>query len=162
MTVAETIYQFPLKQLNGKDYDMSKLEGKVVLIVNTASKCGFTPQLAGLEELNKQYADKGLVVLGFPCNQFAGQEPLEGDEIQQVCKRNYGVSFQIMEKIEVNGDNQAPIYEYLKRTKPGILGLKRVKWNFEKFLVNREGVVVERFASTTEPKSIIPYIEKLL
>lgn len=156
------IYKFSLKALNGKAFDSNSLKGKVVLIVNTASKCGFTPQFEGLEQLHKDYSSKGLVILGFPCNQFGGQDPGSGDEIHEFCQRNYGVSFPMMEKIEVNGDNESPLYAYLKSEKSGLLGLKRIKWNFEKFLVGKDGRVVERFSSLTEPKKISSQIEKLL
>jgi glutathione peroxidase len=130
--------------------------------VNTASKCGLTPQFQGLEQLHKDYASKGLVILGFPCNQFGGQDPGSGDEIHEFCQRNYGVSFPMMEKIEVNGDNEYPLYSYIKAEKPGPLGLKRIKWNFEKFLVDKNGNVFNRYASTTTPDSLVSDIEKLL
>jgi glutathione peroxidase-family protein len=136
---------------------MSDYKGKVVLIVNTASKCGFTPQYEGLEKLYKsiksQYPDD-FTVLGFPCNQFGGQEPGTDDDIQSFCQINYGVSFPIMGKTEVNGDHANPLFEWMKKEKPGLMGLKRVKWNFEKFLIGRDGKVVERWASTTKPESL--------
>ncbi|KAI8895654.1 thioredoxin-like protein [Globomyces pollinis-pini] len=156
------IYSFPVKDLYNKDFDMTSLQGKVVLVVNTASQCGFTPQFADLESLHKQYSDKGLVILGFPCNQFGGQEPGVGEEIKTFCQRNYGVSFPMMQKIDVNGDNEHPLYSYIKKEKPGILGLQRIKWNFEKFLIDREGKVFSRYASTTNPSSMAGDIEKLL
>ncbi|KAJ2723715.1 Glutathione peroxidase 2 [Coemansia sp. Benny D115] len=155
-------YKLSFKTLQGQDYSFDKLRGKVVLIVNTASKCGFTGQYKGLEELNKKYADKDLVVLGFPSNQFGAQEPGNAEEIGEFCQRNYGVSFPVMEKSDVNGDHENPVYAYLKNSKPGILGLKRIKWNFEKFLVDRQGNVVERWASTTAPNSIESTIESYL
>ena len=162
MTVSKNIYEFPLKTLTGKAFDAETLKGKVVLIVNTASKCGFTPQFEGLEQLHKDYSSKGLIILGFPCNQFGGQDPGSGGEIHEFCQRNYGVSFPMMEKIEVNGDNEYPLYSYIKAEKPGPLGLKRIKWNFEKFLVDKNGNVFNRYASTTTPDSLVSDIEKLL
>jgi glutathione peroxidase len=156
-----TIYNYALKTLQGKPFDVNTLKGKVVLIVNTASKCGLTPQFKGLEELHQKYKEKGLVILGFPCNQFGAQEPGVGDEIQQFCSRNYGVTFQIMEKIDVNGDTTYPLYSYLKSEKK-FLGIEAIKWNFEKFLVNREGIVVDRYAPATEPHALEKDIEKYL
>jgi glutathione peroxidase len=132
MTAAQNIYGFELKTLTGKPFDTANLQGKVCLIVNTASKCGYTRQLAGLEELHQEFGQKGLVILGFPCNQFGGQDPGSADEIGEFCTKNYSVQFQMMEKIEVNGDNEHPLYNYLKHEKPGIMGLKLIKWNFEK------------------------------
>lgn len=162
MNLTKTIYDFSLKSLTGKPFDVESLRGKVVLIVNTASKCGFTPQFQSLEELHKKYKDKGLVILGFPCNQFASQDPGSSSEIAEFCTRNYGVSFQMMEKINVNGDDEHPLYSYLKSEKRGIFNLKRIKWNFEKFLVNKQGKVVERYASITDPLSLSADVEKLL
>lgn len=136
---------------------MADYRGKVVLIVNTASKCGFTPQYAGLETLYKTLKEKhgdDFQILGFPCNQFGSQEPGTDDDIQSFCQINYGVSFPIMQKIEVNGDGAAPLYQWLKTEKPGIMGLKMIKWNFEKFLIGRDGQVKNRWASTTKPESI--------
>lgn len=146
----------------GEEFPFKDLEGKVVLIVNVASKCGFTPQYKELEELNQKYKDQGLVILGFPCNQFLGQEPGSQDEIQTFCQLNYGVTFPVLKKIDVNGDNTDPVYKYLKSQKSGLLGLSRVKWNFEKFLVDKTGKVVERYGSTTKPLSIGSKIESLL
>jgi glutathione peroxidase len=146
----------------GKPYEFSQLKGKVVLIVNVASKCGFTPQYKGLEELNKKYGPEGLVILGFPCNQFAHQEPGSQEEIESFCQLNYGVSFPILKKIDVNGSNADPVYNYLKNEKSGLLGFKGIKWNFEKFLVDKNGKVVERYASTTSPSSIDATIAKYL
>jgi glutathione peroxidase len=157
-----TIYDFELKTLAGKPFDVEQLKGKVALIVNTASKCGQTPQLKGLETLYKKYKDRGFVVLGFPCNQFAWQEPGGPEQIQEFCQRNYGVTFPMMEKIEVNGSNEYPLYGYLKKEKPGIFGLTRIKWNFEKFLVGRDGSVRVRYATGTTPESLEAEIEKLL
>ncbi|KAJ3268929.1 hypothetical protein HDV01_002097 [Terramyces sp. JEL0728] len=153
-----SIYQFQNNALNGKPFDNAALQGKVVLVFNTASKCGLTYHLEGLESLYKTYKDRGLVVVGFPCNQFAKQEPGSAEEIESFCKKNYGVSFPIMEKIKVNGDNQAPIYQYLKEQ----TGNEDIAWNFEKFLIGKDGKVVERFNPKTEPKDLIPAIEKLL
>ena len=136
---------------------MVDYKGKVVLIVNTASKCGFTPQYAGLEQLYKSVQEKypkDFAVLGFPCNQFGGQEPGSDDEIQNFCQINYGVSFPIMGKIEVNGDQAHPLYQWMKKEKPGIMGLQRIKWNFEKFLIGRDGTIKGRWASTTKPESL--------
>ncbi|KAI0719306.1 thioredoxin-like protein [Cerioporus squamosus] len=146
----------------GKTYDFEQLRGKVVLIVNTASKCGFTPQYKGLEALYKKYKDRGFVILGFPCNQFGGQEP-EGDEkIAEFCELNHGVTFPLMAKSDVNGDNTNEVYKWLKSQKAGLLGLTRIKWNFEKFLIDKEGKVVHRWASTTSPEAIDPEVAKLL
>jgi glutathione peroxidase len=141
----------------GQPVDFAEYKGKVVLIVNTASKCGFTPQYAGLETLYKSVREKhgeDFVVLGFPCNQFGGQEPGTDDDIQNFCQVNYGVTFPIMQKTDVNGDNTNPVFAWLKEEKPGLLGLKRIKWNFEKFLVGKDGKVKGRWASTTKPESI--------
>ncbi|KAJ1837421.1 Glutathione peroxidase 2, partial [Coemansia sp. RSA 2703] len=132
-------YNLSFKTLTGADYTFEQLRGKVVLLVNTASKCGFTGQYAGLEELNKKYSDKGLVILGFPSNQFAGQEPGTSEEIGEFCQKNYGVSFTMMEKSNVNGEKENPVYKYIKAAKPGFAGFKVIKWNFEKFLVDRHG-----------------------
>ncbi|KAG2215711.1 hypothetical protein INT46_003923 [Mucor plumbeus] len=157
-----TLYDFTVKDIKNKDWNLSELKGKVVLFVNVASKCGFTKQYSGLEELYKKYEPKGFVIVGAPCNQFGGQEPGSEEEIQNFCTLNWSVTFPLIAKLDVNGDNEAPIYKWLKESQPGLLGLKRVKWNFEKFLIDREGKVVKRYASTTEPKSISAEIEKLL
>jgi len=150
-------------QLPGsKEYDFEQLKGKVVLVVNVASKCGFTPQYKGLQGLHDKYKDKGLVILGFPCNQFAGQEPEDDTGIATFCERNHGVTFPLMAKSDVNGDNSNEVYKYLKSQKSGLLGLTRIKWNFEKFLIDKEGKVVNRWASTTTPEAIDPEIAKLL
>lgn len=148
--------------LSGEIQDLSQYEGKVVLIVNTASKCGFTNQYEGLESLYEQYKDQGLVVLGFPCNQFGEQEKGADGEIASFCQKNYGVSFPMFSKIDVNGDNAAPLYQELKMQAPGILGTKKIKWNFTKFLVNKQGEVVERYAPTTKPQALQADIERLL
>ncbi|KAJ9067902.1 Glutathione peroxidase 2 [Entomophthora muscae] len=157
-----SFYDLSAKTNKGETLDFSTLKGKVVLIVNTASKCGFTPQYDGLEALYKEYKDKGLEILGFPCNQFGSQEPGDDKEIASFCQLNHGVTFPLMEKIEVNGDNVHPVYEFLKSQKAGILGLTRIKWNFEKFLINKEGKVQERYSSMSTPESLMPDIEKLL
>ena len=149
-----SIYDFKAKSLQGNDVALSDFRGKPMLIVNTASKCGFTPQYEGLEKLYEQHKDRGLVVLGFPCNQFGAQEPGSEAEIGAFCQANYGVTFPMFSKIDVNGPNAHPLYNYLKGEKGGILGTKNIKWNFTKFLVNRDGRVVNRFAPTTKPEDI--------
>lgn len=156
-----TIYDFNAKDLSGNNVDFSDFKDKVLLIVNTASKCGFTPQFEGLEKLHQQYKDQGLVVIGFPCNQFGSQDPGSNDEIGAFCQKNYGVDFLMMEKIDVNGNNEHPLYTWLKKQEGGFL-TDGIKWNFTKFLVNRQGEVVERYAPTTKPESIEADIVKLL
>lgn len=151
-----------MKRLNGEPQDLSDFLGQVVLVVNTASKCGFTPQFEGLEALYKEHKDKGLSVLGFPCNQFAQQEKGEGEEIAAFCQKNYGVSFPMFDKIDVNGSNAAPFYKQLKQQAPGLLGSKAIKWNFTKFLINRQGQVVKRYAPTATPESIAKDVIELL
>ncbi|KAH3903011.1 peroxiredoxin HYR1 SCDLUD_000615 [Saccharomycodes ludwigii] len=155
-------YELAPTDNKGNKYPFSELKGKVVLVVNVASKCGFTPQYKGLESLYQKYKDQGLVILGFPCNQFGNQEPGSSDEISSFCSLNYGVTFPIMKKIEVNGDQTDPVYQYLKNEKKGLLGLSRIKWNFEKFLIDKKGNVFERYGSITKPESIENDIEKLL
>ncbi len=157
-----TIYDFSAKTLQGKDVSLSEYRGKPMLIVNTASKCGFTPQYEGLETLYKAHRDQGLVVLGFPCNQFGAQEPGNEEEIGAFCQANYGVSFPMFAKIDVNGPGAHPLYEFLKSEKAGILGSKRIKWNFTKFLVGRDGKVAGRFAPTTKPEDIESAIAKVM
>lgn len=154
-------YQFSAKSLHGKEVKMEEYKGKTVLVVNTASKCGFTPQYAGLEELYEKYKDKGLVILGFPCNQFGNQEPGDEKEIEQGCLVNYGVSFPMFSKIEVNGSNAHPIYNYLKSELKGTFG-KRIKWNFTKFLIDANGKPVKRFAPVTKPEKLEPDVKDLL
>ncbi|MBX9690361.1 MAG: glutathione peroxidase [Candidatus Obscuribacterales bacterium] len=154
------IYTFKAKALDGSEIDFSKFKGDVLLIVNTASACGYTPQYAGLEELNKKFADKGLKVLGFPCNQFGQQEPGQSHEIASFCKKNYGVDFQMFEKIDVNGNNAHPLYKYLTGAENG--NAQAIKWNFTKFLVDRHGKVVKRYESGTKPEDIAADIEKQL
>jgi len=156
-----TFYSFSAKTLQGKVKSMSDYKGKVVVIVNTASKCGFTPQYAGLEELNRKYSEKGLVILGFPCNQFGSQEPGSSTEISEGCLVNYGVSFQMFEKIEVNGSGAHPLYVFLRKQLSGFLG-SRIKWNFTKFVIDRDGKPVKRFAPTTKPEKMEEYLLKLL
>jgi glutathione peroxidase len=157
-----SIYDFHAKTLQGKDVPLSDYRGQVMLIVNTASKCGFTPQYEGLEKLHKQLHGRGFEVLGFPCNQFGKQEPGSESEIGQFCEVNYGVSFPMFAKIDVNGAGAHPLYKYLKHEKPGVLGSERIKWNFTKFLVDRKGRVVARHAPTTPPKALAGEIEALL
>jgi glutathione peroxidase len=156
------IYDFTVKDIHGKSVKLSEYKGKPLLIVNTASECGFTPQYKGLEALFEKLHGKGLEILGFPCNQFGGQEPGTEAEIEQFCEVNYGVTFPMFAKIDVNGDNAAPLYKYLKKEKPGLMGSEAIKWNFTKFLVDREGRVVERYAPNTEPAAIAGDIAKLL
>jgi glutathione peroxidase len=157
-----TLSDFSLPLLSGKPQDLADYAGSVTLVVNVASQCGLTPQYAGLEELYRGYKDRGFVVLGFPCNQFAGQEPGTDAEIASFCEVNYGVSFPIFTRINVNGDDAHPIYKWLKKSAPGLLGSEAIKWNFTKFLIGRDGAVVERYAPTTEPADIAADIEKLL
>ncbi|QDQ27631.1 glutathione peroxidase [Chitinimonas arctica] len=156
------IYDFSAKRLDGSPESLEAYRGKVLLIVNTASECGFTPQFAGLEKLYQDYADKGFAVLGFPCNQFGGQEPGDGEQIGAFCQKNYGVDFPMFDKIEVNGDGTHPLYQYLKSSAKGLLGTEAIKWNFTKFLVDREGCVVDRFAPTTKPEELAGKISALL
>src|SRR5690606_13289963 len=147
-----TLHDFSATSLSGEEIDLSRYAGKAVLVVNTASKCGFTPQYEGLEELHRRYADRGLVVLGFPCDQFGHQEPGDEDEIAEFCQVNYGVSFPMFAKVEVNGSGAHPLYRWLRSQKGGVLG-DRIKWNFTKFLVDPSGQVVKRYASTKTPAS---------
>ncbi len=157
-----TIYDFEALSTTGKSVPLKQYEGKPMLIVNTASACGFTPQFAGLEELHKSYGDKGLVVLGFPCNQFGAQDKGSNDEIASFCQLNYGVSFPMMAKIDVNGGDAHPLYQWLSKEAPGLLGTKAIKWNFTKFLVGRDGQVIKRYAPTDTPKSLAKDIEAVL
>jgi glutathione peroxidase len=156
-----SIYDFSATAINGQETELSMYRGKAMLVVNTASKCGFTPQYKGLEKLHEEYADKGLVVLGFPCDQFGHQEPGTESDIEQFCELNYGVKFPIFAKIEVNGDNAHPLYKWMRSVKKGLFG-SRIKWNFTKFLVDRDGNVVKRYGSTTKPEKIAADIEKAL
>lgn len=157
-----TIRDFKARTLAGETVPLLDYEGKVLLIVNTASNCGFTPQYAGLEELWERYRERGLVVLGFPCNQFGAQEPGSADQIGAFCQKNYGVSFPMFDKIEVNGSGTHPLYAWLKEEAPGFLGSRGVKWNFTKFVVDRTGKVKGRHAPTTKPKDLAREIEALL
>ncbi len=152
---------FSATTLEGREQDLAEYKGSVVLVVNTASQCGLTPQFSGLESLYEKYVDEGLVILGFPCNQFAGQEPGNADEIGAFCQRNYGVSFPMFDKIEVNGANTHPLYQWLKTEKGGLLG-GAIKWNFTKFLVGRDGQVIKRYSPTTEPEKLAVDIEDAL
>ena len=157
-----SIYDFEALQINGQSVPLSQYRGKVLLIVNTASACGFTPQFGGLEELHKQYAGQGLVVLGFPCNQFGSQDPGSNDEIASFCQLNYGVSFPMMAKINVNGAEASPLYKWLTAEAPGLLGSKAIKWNFTKFLVGKDGQVIRRYAPQDAPKKLAADIEAAL
>jgi glutathione peroxidase len=157
-----TIYDFEARQIDGKTVPLKKYQGKVLLIVNTASACGFTPQFGGLEELHQQYGKKGLVVLGFPCNQFGAQDPGSNDEIAQFCQLNYGVSFPMMAKIDVNGPSADPLFQWVTAEAPGLLGSKAIKWNFTKFLIGKDGQVIKRYAPTDEPKALAKDIDTAL
>ena len=157
-----SIYDFEAQQMGGSLVPLAQFRGKPLLIVNTASACGFTPQFAGLEELHKAYAARGLVVLGFPCNQFGSQDPGSNEEIASFCQVNYGVSFPMMQKIDVNGDNAHPLYRWLTAEAPGLLGSKRIKWNFTKFLVGRDGRVLKRYAPQDAPARLARDIEAAL
>lgn len=157
-----TFYNLTVKTIKNQDWNLSTLKGKVVLVVNVASKCGFTKQYAGLESIYQKYHDKGFEIIGAPCNQFNNQEPGDSEEIEKFCKLKYDVSFPLLQKLDVNGQNEAPLYKFLKESKSGIFGFKPVKWNFEKFLIDKEGNVFQRYSSITEPKAIEDDIEKLL
>ncbi|MFO0558325.1 MAG: glutathione peroxidase [Polyangiales bacterium] len=156
------IHEFTMDDLTGRPVDFKQFEGKVLLVVNTASKCGFTPQYKGLEALHKKLNDKGLEILGFPCNQFGQQEPGGADEIATFCERNYGVSFKMFSKIDVNGPTAAPLYQYLKHEAPGLLGTESIKWNFTKFLIDRSGKIVRRYGPNDTPEAIEKDIAALL
>lgn len=156
------IYSFDVKDIQGQTRSLSDYRGKVLLVVNVASACGFTPQYRGLEALYRKYRERGFEVLGFPCNQFGGQEPESEKEIQNFCSLNYEVSFPLFSKIEVNGAHAHPLYQFLKKAEKGLLGTESIKWNFTKFLVDRAGNVVERFAPQASPESLEKPIEKLL
>ena len=157
-----SIYDFKVEDIKHTEQALAAYQGKVLLIVNVASQCGFTPQYTGLEALYERYKDRGLVILGFPCNQFGSQEPGNAEEILNFCTVNYGVNFPLFAKVDVNGDQAHPLYRYLTETKPGLLGTKGIKWNFTKFLVDREGKVVERYAPNAKPEELAGDIEKLL
>ncbi len=160
--MSDSIYDFKATLLNGEEVHLDAYRGKVLLIVNTASECGFTPQYAGLETLYQNLKSKGFVVLGFPCNQFGAQEPGDATAIEQFCQVNFGVTFPMFAKIEVNGENTHPLYAYLKHEAAGLLGTEAIKWNFTKFLVDRDGQVVERYAPATKPEDLAEAIEALL
>ncbi|MFI8707265.1 glutathione peroxidase [Bacillus sp. NPDC077411] len=157
-----TIYNFSAKTIKEEEKSLREYEGKVVLIVNVASKCGFTPQYKGLQALYEKYKEQGFEILGFPCNQFGGQEPGTEEDITSFCELNYGVSFPMFAKIDVKGDSAHPLYKYMTEQAPGILGMKAVKWNFTKFLIGRDGEVIERFAPQKKPEELEREIEKIL
>lgn len=157
-----SVYEFQAQTLQGKTVSLGEYQGKVLLIVNTASACGFTPQYAGLEDLHKQFAAQGFSVLAFPCNQFGQQEKGDATQIQQFCDLNFNISFPLFEKIDVKGANAHPLFRYLTKTKPGFLGTESIKWNFTKFLVNQQGQVVKRYGSVTKPEAIAADIKALL
>jgi len=156
------VYDFEARGLDGRERPLSAFRGQALLIVNTASKCGFTSQYAGLQALQQDYAGRGFSILGFPCNQFGAQEPGDADEIASFCRTSYGVDFPMFAKTDVNGPDAHPLYDYLKRSRPGVLGSRRIKWNFTKFLIDREGRPVRRFGPSTPPDRIRPAIEELL
>jgi glutathione peroxidase len=158
----DRVYDYSAKALDGKEVSLATFTGQVLLIVNTASACGFTPQYSGLEALYRAHAARGFSVLGFPCNQFGKQEPGSEAEIAEFCSREYSVTFPMFAKIEVNGDNAHPLYRFLKRQRPGLMGLESIKWNFTKFLVDREGQVVTRYAPMTRPEALTAEILSLL
>ena len=160
--MSNNLLSIPCTTIKGEQKTLADFAGKAVLVVNTASKCGFTPQYKGLEQLWQQYKDQGLVVLGFPCNQFGKQEPGDEGAISEFCELNYGVSFPLFKKIDVNGSDAHPLFVQLKNQAPGLLGSKGIKWNFTKFLIGREGQVVQRFGPTTKPQDLAPEIEALL
>jgi len=157
-----SVYDFSGKTITGQDKPIAEFKGQVILIVNTASKCGFTPQFKGLEDLYEKYKDRGFAVLGFPCNQFLNQDPGDDAQISEFCQLNYGVSFPMFAKIDVNGENADPLFKHLTAAAPGLLGSKAVKWNFTKFLVDRNGRVISRYAPATKPEDMAADIEKLL
>ena len=157
-----SVHDFSVKKPDGSEQKLADFKGGPILIVNTASKCGFTPQYKGLEALHRKYGPKGLTVIGFPCNQFGAQEPGDAEEIKNFCSLNYDVTFPLMAKVEVNGDSAEPLFTHLKGEKPGLLGTKGIKWNFTKFLVDKQGNVVGRYAPTDKPESLEKDIEKLL
>lgn len=159
---ASSIYEFTVKDSAGKDFPLSQFKGQVLLIINVASKCGYTPQYEGLEKLYKEFKDKKFMALGFPCNQFGAQEPGSDQEIQQFCSLNYGVSFPVLSKVDVNGSQEAPLYSYLKSAAPGLLGTEAIKWNFTKFLIDKNGQVIERYAPQTKPEDLVKDITKAL
>ena len=157
-----TLNHFTVRRIDGSELALSTLTGQVVLIVNTASACGFTPQFAGLQTLHDTYGARGMAVLGFPCNQFGGQDPGSPEQIQSFCQLNYGVTFPMMAKIDVNGADASPLFDWMKSEKKGLMGTTAIKWNFTKFLIDRQGNVVKRYAPTDKPEAIAKDIEKLL
>ncbi|PAV26745.1 glutathione peroxidase [Tamilnaduibacter salinus] len=160
--MSESLYEIEVDDIRGQRRTLADYQGKVLLIVNTASKCGFTPQFEGLQSLHEELGDRGFEVLGFPCNQFMNQEPAENGEISEFCSLNYGVDFPMFSKIDVNGPDAHPLYQYLKRQAKGLMGSEKIKWNFTKFLVNRDGDVVDRYPPTAKPGDIRKDIETLL
>lgn len=158
----KTIYDFTSTDITGKVVPLSEFNGKTILVVNVASKCGFTPQYKELEEIYREYKDKGLIILGFPCNQFGSQEPGNEEEIKNFCDLNYNVSFPLFSKIDVNGPNADPLFTFLKESLPGIMGSKAIKWNFTKFLIDKNGVPYARYAPNDKPKNILKDIQKIL
>ncbi|MFM2272606.1 MAG: hypothetical protein RL702_1671 [Pseudomonadota bacterium] len=162
MNDPRTIADFTAKRPNGEEISLADKLGKVVLMVNTASKCGFTPQYDGLEALWRKHKDQGFEVIAFPCNQFGGQEPGDADQIEEFCKVNFGLSFPLMGKVEVNGPGASPLYDWMKQAAPGVMGTKSVKWNFTKFLIGRDGKVVRRYAPTDKPEALEQDIAALL
>lgn len=160
--MAASVHEFKARAITGEEIPLDRYKGKALLIVNTASACGYTPQYAGLEALHKKYQDRGFAVLGFPCNQFGKQEPGSEVEIAAFCKKNYGVTFPMFAKVDVNGDQAHPLFDYLKKSLPGLLGTEPIKWNFTKFLIDKEGKPIERFAPATKPESIEKTVETLL
>lgn len=156
------LHDFNARQIDGQELALSSLKGRVVLVVNTASACGFTPQFAGLQQLHERYGERGLSVIGFPCNQFGGQDPGADEQILGFCQKNYGVSFAMMSKVEVNGPGAHPLFQWLTRSAPGILGTQAIKWNFTKFLIGKDGQVIKRYGSMDKPESLQPDIESAL
>ncbi|HNQ76391.1 MAG TPA: glutathione peroxidase [Pseudothauera hydrothermalis] len=162
MNGASTVFEFTLRALDGQPMPLARYRGQVLLLVNVASQCGLTPQYAGLQRLQDTFADRGFTVIGFPCNQFGGQEPGDAAQIAAFCEKNYGVSFPLSEKIDVNGPSAHPLYQWLCAAAPGVLGTEAIKWNFTKFLTDRQGRVVARYAPTTTPEALVCDIDKLL
>ncbi len=160
--MSQTLHSFDVKAADGSPVSLSKYKGHPVLIVNVASKCGYTPQYKGLEELYEKFKDQGLMILGFPCNQFGSQEPGSNEEIQQFCSLNYNVTFPVMAKVDVNGSKADPLYQWLKEEAPGILGTEMIKWNFTKFLIGKDGKVIKRYAPQDEPVKIVDDVQKAL
>lgn len=160
--MGSSVYEFTVKDINGKDKSLNDYKGKVLLIVNVASKCGFTPQYEGLQALYAKYKDKGLEILAFPCNQFGGQEPGTNNEIKEFCSTNFNVTFPLFDKIDVNGEKTAPLYKYLKEAAPGTLATKAIKWNFAKFLVDKNGKVLDRYGSAHKPEQLEEKIKEIL